>query len=121
MMDFDTWIDGIISTIEIFADENIQRRVWVEGDTDIFSSWEEAYCQLFDDSDLLGFIDTYCCTENQKLPASTCASLKEFQEAAKNYGDKWADFADPKAVLSDPEWHQVRILAKKALDDLRMS
>jgi hypothetical protein len=118
MMNFDSWRDGLISVIEIFANEESQKKIWIEGNKEVFSSWEEAYCQLFDDLDLNGFISTYCCVENTKISVKACASLSDFRNALTSYGDNLGSFADPKTVISDSKWHQVCILAKKALDDL---
>ena len=118
-MNFDNWKKGIISTIFIFADLDGQRKLWVEGSSEGFSSWEEAYCQLFDDYDFDGFIKMYCCEESTKLSANICKLLKQFRDEVTKYGNKFSNIAvDPEFILSDPDWQRICNMAKALLDQI---
>lgn len=113
---FDVWLDGILRTATFLANNNLLRRVWIEGDYSVTSitNISEAQEQLFDDLD----------AENQILLHSNKNTLTDIEkDTLKKFIDIFACFdeavfmkdngiIDHEQILNSNEWAKVSAAAE---------
>ncbi len=118
MVDFENWLDGIVSTCELITDKDVFERVWVFGDKTITSIHypEELFEQL------LGDLLSEDCLEHfqdRSQQMGIYEALLQFTEAlleAKNAINIHPNLRDPKNFLRSDEWARVKIAAQQLLD-----
>jgi hypothetical protein len=104
MMTHQQWLNCILTSAQHVASREYQERTWLGGGGNEISSPEEVYCQLIEDCTFDLFFETYSkdFTEDQ---LRSWAALKSVLE---RYWERMPQFPDPRKVLADPEWHEVR-------------
>jgi len=114
------WFELIEESLEEMSDLRYQYDVWVLNKIpNIFTSFTELICVLYDDTDFEGFLDKV----RKHNPQS------KFLVSALNLDTKLNQFLalkpirnpnnDDRLVINDPEWHKIVELAKHALADLQ--
>lgn len=111
-MDQEEWLQNILSVVQNFADADYQERVWVRGEGPEADSLTEAYCGIFDDYDIEGFI--LQCVQYSQLSGDQLNSLRLLRDALKEFG--FDDQQPDKIVIGDPAWTVVRELAASTLE-----
>ncbi len=107
------WIKNITDTLEVFASEEFQTRVWIKGSGPEVSSFVEAVCQLSDYQ-----LDLLVDTEWRQIGLTKIQhdKLAAFRDAIDKFNDVVPEFPNDLDVLSHPDWPQIRQLAQSALD-----
>ena len=111
------WRTRWLSSIQEFADDETQKRLWLDREnTNPHFSFVEYICCYFDD---LGLSDgNYDWALNEGLlSADEVAAVAHFHRAADAYDSPTDDY-DHEAILADPEWALVVAAAKRAEDPL---
>ena len=111
------WRTRWLSSIQEFADDETQKRLWLDREnTNPHFSFVEYICCYFDD---LGLSDgNYDWALNEGLlSADEVAAVADFHRAADAYDSPTDDY-DHEAILADPEWALVVAAAKRAQDSL---
>jgi hypothetical protein len=112
MMDQDEWLQNILSVVQNFADAEYQERVWIRGEGPEVDSLVEAYCGIFDDYDLEGFI--FHCVQNSWLSGDQLNCLRLLRDALNEF--RFDDQQPDKIAIGDPAWTIVRELAASTLE-----
>lgn len=104
------WSENIISVVRHFADREYQRKAWLEEGGPV-SSPIEMYNELYDDALFERYFDQYGAsfTEAQR------SAWLNMDEALEKYGERLEGSVDPKEIMDDPEWSQVRSAAERFL------
>jgi hypothetical protein len=107
-----SWRAGWLSSIQEFADEDTQRRLWLDPKTNNpHFSLVEYRCCYFDDLGLSGGYD-WPLTQGY-VTAAEVSAVHEFHAIAGAY-DSPTNSYDNEAVLADPAWAGVVAAAKRA-------
>lgn len=121
MMTKSQWIENILAIVKQISDAEYQKRAWINYEFNYPCHFEEMISKLYDDGDLRNFIDNYSkkftITEKQIESLKTlCKELDDYCDRPDIYIDNvsYKKF-DEKKILSDPEWHKIRNLAKEVL------
>jgi len=118
MISFDVRISNFLGTLSFMADINCQRLMWKDKVLGISSiiSLGELYAQFFDDNDLDNFIDdeldTSPLTEEQR------DGIRAVRDALNGFSKAPSKEREPvndAALLLDPEWNQLVLLAQTVL------
>lgn len=107
------WRTSWLSSIQEFADEASQRRLWLDPtNTNPHFSFVEYYCCYFDD---LGLSDGgYDWAVNEKLLSEEeVTAVARFHQVADNYNSPTDDY-DHKVILADAKWAEVVEAAQHA-------
>ena len=111
------WRTNWLSSIRDFADDETQRRLWLDAtNTNPHFSFVEYFCCYFDD---LGLSDGgYEWTVKQGLLSEKeVAAVAGFHKTADAYDSPTDDY-DHRAILADPKWAEVVAAAKRAQAEL---
>jgi hypothetical protein len=106
------WRTNWLSSIQEFADEEVQRRMWLDT-TNINPHWSyvEFFCCYFDD---LGLSDGYgWAIQEAFVTNEEVTAVAGFHRVANAYSSP-TDNYDHKAILCDPKWAEVVAAAKQA-------
>lgn len=107
-MDNKLWAENIKKNIEVFADMELQRKGWIEGDISSNTiSWYDEICDLFDSNLFDDFLDQ----NKELLNAETYSLLKYLKDRL----DKYEGHEDDAIILADPQWVEISNLAKKVI------
>jgi hypothetical protein len=111
MMNRDKWTSKIVDVARDIASRDFQERSWFGIGPEV-SSPNELYNTLFDDCTLDLFLETYgaSLTAQQRI---ACANLKSQLE---QYDEHRHRLDDPRQVLNDPEWQEVRQVAVRFVE-----
>lgn len=85
---FEVWIENVVGNARIVGDQEILKRVWIEGDTTITSimDFDECYMQLISDTDALGYLEVY--PNDPRLSKSQQNALREYILAFRDFDDR---------------------------------
>jgi hypothetical protein len=121
MMEFKDWIARILEITAVFADKELQEKVWLQGESGLTSvtTWDEAYCQFFDDADGDNLVDNYLSVPT--VSKEQVILLRNLRDALKHYAKGKGQFVDTHALLSDPEWDLVIQAAKAVIGGFLVS
>lgn len=105
--------------VEPLTDEKLQRQVWIEGQWEKWTTFDELYMNFCD----------YCepiLEEPDKYPLTTeqLSEIKILYDFIEDFDDKNPDIAtveDYKKVLSDPMWKNIQSQAKTVLSKFKSS
>ena len=119
MIEYDVWIDGIVSTCQLISDEEVFRKAWLENDKSITSiiNYDELYEQIFDDLDsdayerLLPSMEKLS-DNKRKLISRFLCSLREFDKET----EQDEQFKSPDTLLGSVEWNKVRVAAMNVVN-----
>jgi hypothetical protein len=103
MMNRDEWLARILSAVRHVASREFQERTWLGTGAEI-SSPEEVYNELFDDYTFDLFFEKYAST----LTSDQADVWQELKSRMERYGEKMPATPDPRKVLDDPDWQEVR-------------
>jgi hypothetical protein len=107
----DTWKTAILNTVLHIASKDYQEKSWF-GKGDVISSPEELYCELFDDELFDDFLSSsqVVMTETQKQFG------RQLKAKLENYSKIVSEFPNPKEIFFDPQWEEIRTVARKFLE-----
>jgi hypothetical protein len=111
------WRTKWLSSIQEFADDDTQRRLWLDlTNTNPHFSFVEYFCCYFDD---LGLSDGgyQWALEQGFVSEREVSAVTGFHEIADAY-DSPTDDHDHQAILADPKWAEVVAAAKEAQAEL---
>jgi hypothetical protein len=114
MMDRETWIQRIASSLWTLGDANFQERSWVRAEGDEVSSFDEALCAL-SDFDLEGFA-ARCA--HWEFPEDLSSKLLDYWSDLKDYAHRLGPYPSPEVVLGDSRWRELRDRAKTLSETL---
>ena len=100
------------SCLKELSDIDFQRRIWVRGEGPEVSSFEEAVCQLFDDTSIGDQLD-----EGQEVVLSP--KLDSILRELKHLLNKIDYRMTAEEILNHPNWDKIRQLSIQALSALR--
>lgn len=107
------WRANWLSSIQEFADDEAQRRLWLDPtNTNPHFSFGEYFCCYFDDLGL--WRGGYEWAINESLVSrDEAAAVAQFHRLADAYDSPTDDF-DHVAILADPKWVEVVEAAKRS-------
>jgi len=111
------WRTNWLSSIQEFADQNTQRRLWLDPtNTNPHFSFVECLCCYFDD---LGLSDGgyQRALEQGFVSEREVSAVAGFHKIADAYDSPTDDYDHP-AILADPKWAEVVAAAKEAQSEL---
>lgn len=111
-MNMEQWLAKLLSLVNDVADEEYQKRVWIEGKGPEASSFDEDMCMIFDDYRLDEFIAE--CQE-KGLYAGKIDKLELLRKALDKFIDKTKSREDPRKIISNPDWVKIREMAGETL------
>ncbi|MDX3775644.1 hypothetical protein QE250_16110 [Chromatiaceae bacterium AAb-1] len=118
MIELDVWLDGIVSTCALIAEDGLFERVWLNGDVTITSIMnpDELFEQIFDDLDAENYIDTL---SNEKIIDNNFLSLiRSFLVALAKFEKKYdegKDNSDLVIMLRSTEWGALKSSAAEVV------
>ena len=111
------WRTRWLSSIQEFADDERQRRLWLDCEnTNPHFSFVEYFCCYFDDLGLSDGGYDWALSEGM-LSVDEVKAVAEFHRAADAYDSPTDDY-DHQAILADPNWTEVVAAAKRTQDAL---
>ena len=111
------WRTRWLSRIQEFADDETQRRLWLDSkNTNPHSSFVEYFCCYFDDLNLSDGGYDWALSEGM-VSADEVRAVAEFHRTADAYDSPTDDY-DHQAILADSKWTDVVAAAKRAQDAL---
>jgi len=106
------WRASWLGSIQEFADEETQRRSWLNpNNSNPHFSFVEYLCCYFDDLALSEGYET--ALADGLVSAEEVAAVAEFHTIADTYNSPKGDY-DQEAILADPKWAEVVAAAKHA-------
>ena len=108
-----TWRTNWLASIQEFADDKSQRRLWLDPtNTNPHFSFVEYMCSYFDDLNLSesGYQSAL---EQGLITPDEVAAVSDFHATARAYESPTDDY-DHRAILADPKWAGVVASAKQA-------
>jgi hypothetical protein len=103
MMNFEVWKNMIIDSATQISDREYQQRSWFGTGTSV-SSPDELYNGLFDDSMINEFLETY----GHDLTPEQRDAGKDLVRRMNQYAAVSPKFLNPKDVIDDPHWEDIR-------------
>ena len=113
---FADWTKLIINSVDRVSDKSYQDRSWFGGSKEI-SSPNEMFCELFDDLDFESYLES----GNVALTSTQRSSGEILKEKMNNYLVPTGDFLDPRKVIDDPAWHEIRAAASDFVSAMKAS
>src|SRR5262245_58078894 len=110
-MSYQLPINRVVECLKELADEDFQRRVWLASSGPEMSSFDEAICQLFDDTRLSRLL------EEHPLPVITTRideSLRDLERLVTIASQLFQSMS-PDTVIDHPKMHEIRGIAARAL------
>jgi hypothetical protein len=111
------WRTNWLSSVQEFADDESQRRLWLDTtNTNPHFSFVEYLSSYFDDLDLSD-VGYECALKQGLLSEAEVAAVSSFHKTAGAYNSPANDY-DHEAILADPKWAEVVAAAKRAQAEL---
>jgi hypothetical protein len=110
-MDVNRWKQNIYEALADIASREYQESTWFGG-SDRISSPEEVYCTLFDDFAFDDFLES----EFSNLSENQTYNGKILGEKMSFFFGESEDYLKPKEVIDDPNWIEIRDIARKIID-----
>lgn len=107
----------IASLLVEFGDQSYQRRIWLEGAGPEVSCFADAAVGLISGCEIDQVLDVEW--EQWGLPDAPRGPLREFRRRLGEFLEVSGSDPPVEALLADPEWQEVRVLAQRALTSLR--
>ncbi len=103
----------MIESLKQIASAEFQEKGWVKGEIHDFCCYNETLWGLF----LEGLFDELIDVEAKKFGFSEdqIKKLDRLRQALHTFDSRYSGLEDPKIIISDPEWLQIRELARDAL------
>jgi hypothetical protein len=100
------WHRLIFNDLKELSDKDLQVRIWVKGDVEYVSSYEELMCSLFDDNHFDDYLDVYW--KALDIKNQTKRKLHLLRNMLNKYskGDK-----SELEIINDPKWNEIVELA----------
>ncbi len=114
-MGFEEWQKHIFHVISQIGDEGFQRSVWIKGDPNMASSFEEVACRLFDDLDFDGFLVR---AKAEGFLKNEYENLEKFKIEYTKFLSKQPKIVDPKKIIEDPSWRAISRMAKSLCEKI---
>jgi hypothetical protein len=117
MMEYDDWINSIVTVLEEFASQEFQKRVWLRGEGPEVSSYEEVVNRFFDDYAINELIDVEW--RQAGLTEEVRKTLTTFRNTLEEFNELVPVLPHPKDILRNSKWPQVRKAAQDTLNELK--
>lgn len=112
----ETFLRGYVKPL---IDEKLQREVWIEGQWEKWTTFDEFYMNFCDYCEpILEKPDRY------NLSSEQLSEIKVLYNLIEGFDNKYPDIAtveDYKKVLSDPSWKDIQLQAKVVLSKFQKS
>ncbi len=105
------WQARILDAATHIASREYQEKAWFPGG-DRRSSPNEVYLTLMEDSLFDRFFETY----SETFTDQQIQCWKELRQRLDEYYEKLSKHPDPRLILADPEWEDVRETARRFVD-----
>lgn len=107
------WRTNWLNSIQEFADDALQRRLWLDRtNTNPHFSFVEYMCCYFDGLRLSDGGYEWALSQNL-ISRDEVAAVAQFHQTADNYESPTNDY-DHEAILADPRWSEVVQAAKRS-------
>jgi len=103
-------MESLVDGLEEFADKDLQERLWLHGDRNEMSTFEEACSRVFDDSGLTRAVESGYLKENYS--ESLCKKIRDFDQLLNVLPVN----AKPEEVIHHPKMKDVRQMAGEILE-----
>ncbi len=116
------WLAAILKIIKLIANQEYQRKAWLEHDPNYYPSiFEELMCLLYDSTSFDEFIENHknsneFSDEQFELLNLFNKKIDEFYYKPEIYYLCSPPQIDERKVLADPDWHEIRSIASKVLE-----
>ena len=114
-----SYMNFLLANIEVLANLDYQRRLWIEGIPDKDDSWEERMCLFFDSANIDGFLEDLTPESHPEYGLSQIQidELWKLRNKADHYCSLMPKYIYTKShdVLADPRWHEVVACAQETL------
>lgn len=110
------WFKNIVEYLKQIASAEFQEKGWIRNEIHDYCTFVETMCGLFDDSNFQNFIDKYA--KPFGLSGDQINKLDKIRNALNDYDAKHGCYEDPSIIVKDPEWLEIRKMAKDALNSL---
>jgi hypothetical protein len=107
MMSYEQWLDYILETVRAIASREHQEKVWLGPGSEI--NWVGDLYNALDEEFFGDFFEKY----SSGFTAEQLTAWSHFKERFEDYGNSIPDYPDPKVVLADPMWQNVREAAAR--------
>lgn len=98
MMAKENWLIEVIECLKEISDIDFQERVWIKGEEDQVSSYDEVICRLFDDLDLLNSMNSYDISDESKALAEklniAISKIEGITEMEKLLSSEWNEVVE---------------------------
>lgn len=108
-----------MASLKQIASAEFQEKGWVKIENYDYCSFSETLCKLFDDANFEDFIDNDAKTFG--LSDHQIGKLDQLRNSINSYVDKRGCYVEPEFIVKDPEWHNIRQLAKECLEAFHIS
>lgn len=99
-----------LDTIFEISNQEFQERVWLKGLGPEYSDFDDAICDFFDNGE-----DIMINYKNYNISDNQFKKINILKNIIKKYCDKIPVRAHTKDILSDPDWFEIRKMAKDVL------
>jgi hypothetical protein len=101
------WKTSVVGAARRLGDREYQEQTWF-GRGQKISSPEELICEIFDDY----LFDEFLAASTVTLTDAQYRAGASLKNALEEYSGIISDAPDPRIVIDDPHWEQVRIAAR---------
>ena len=115
MIPKDVWINNIVNVLKELASEEYQIKGWVKNEIHDYCTYDKTEGRFLYDSDIEGFFKH---AKEFGFSDDQITKIDAVRKAFETFSDEYSGYEDPIIIISDPQWHEIRKLAKKALDSL---
>ena len=105
-VDQDVLTERLFDVLRVISDSEYQQRVWIAGEGEDVSSYEDTICELFDD---LCFDEYLADPENRSRPAYD--ALLNFREDLTSFLYRFNNLQS-KDVVVHPKWQEIQKSAR---------
>ena len=109
-METKKWKECVLEIVKSISDKTFQEKAWF-GLGDVISSPEEFYCTLFDDY----MYDDFLKSSHIDMTSRQRNLGVQLKNKLNEYSKNMDEFPDPKVIIEDPDWDEVRKAAQKFL------
>lgn len=108
MMSPERWKIPICDVIKDIANEEFQRTAWFGLSPTQVSSPDELLCQFFDDFDFSEFLNS----PEVNLTSKQKAAGEDLKSKMEKFADSTPKHLDPRKVIDDERWKEIRLAAQ---------
>jgi hypothetical protein len=110
----DVWIKNVRAVVGFISDEQAQRDEWLVSEPSIIWWPDELFCKFFDDL----FFDEFLLSPEINLTSEQRAAGETLLAKMEIFSDSTPVHVDPKHIIDDDRWVDIRRAAQVFLDGL---